>query len=119
MKIKKEMHPPESTSTPGSGGKAKYSENIVLQDLEEDIEKTLSSEFNETTSDDSDMSDSESDKPQTPTQQTAIPKESKGSFIGSEVEVRSLIYTFITTIQNIKLESSYPSIISPTKNFHR
>ena len=42
MKIKKEMHSPESTSTPGSGGKAKYSENIVLQDLEEDIEKTLS-----------------------------------------------------------------------------
>lgn len=102
MKIEKEMYSPESTSTLASGGKAKYSANIVLQDLEEDNEKTLSSNFDETTSGyDSDKSDSESDKSPTPTQQTASPKESEGSFIGSEVEVRSLIYTVITMIQNI------------------
>ena len=103
MKIEKEMYSPESTSTLASGGNAKYSANNLLQGLEEeDNEKTLSSNFDETTSGyDSDKSDSESDKSPTPTQQTASPKESEGSFIGSEVDVRCFIYTVITMIQNI------------------
>ena len=102
MKIKKGMYSPESSSSSASGAKGKYSANIVLQDLEEDNEKTLSSNLDETTSGyDSDKSDSESDKSPTPTQQTASIKESEGSIIGSELELRSLIYTVITMIQNI------------------
>ena len=96
MKIKKEMYSPESTSSPASGAKAKYSANIVLQDLEEDDEKTLSSNLNETTRDDSEYSDSESDKSPTPNQQIETPKESEGALKRSEAEVRSLIYTFMS-----------------------
>ena len=79
MKIKKEMYSPESTSSPASGAKVKYSANIVLQDLEEDAEKTLSSNLNETNSDDSDNSESESEKSPTPTQEIATPKESENT----------------------------------------
>ena len=94
MNIEKEMYSPESTSTPDLGAKAKYSANIVLQDLEEDDEKTWSSNLNETTRDDSEYSDSESDKSPIPTQPIATPKESEGALKPSEAEVRSLIYTF-------------------------
>ena len=87
MKIKKEMYSPESTSSPASGAKVKYSANIVLQDLEEDAEKTLSSNLNETNSDDSDNSESESEKSPTPTQEIATPKESENTFKRSEAEV--------------------------------
>ena len=87
MNIKKEMHSPESTSTPDLGAKEKYSANIVLQDLEEDDEKTLSSNLNETNSDDSDNSESESEKSPTPTQEIATPKESENTFKRSEAEV--------------------------------
>ena len=93
MKIKKEMYSPESTSSPASGAKAKYSANIVLQDLEEDDEKTLSSNLNETNSDDS---ESESDKSPTLTQQIVTPRELEGTLERSEAEVRSPIYTFIS-----------------------
>ena len=96
MKIKKGMYSPESTSSSASGAKGKYSANIVLQDLEEDDEKTLSSNLNETTRDDSEYSDSESDKSPTPTQQIATPKESEGALKPSKAEVRSLIYTFMS-----------------------
>ena len=96
MNIKKEMHSPESTTTPDLGAEAKYSANIVLQGLEEDDEKTLSLKLNETTRDDSQYSDSESDKSPTPTQQIATPKESEGTLNCSEAEVRSLIYTFMS-----------------------
>ena len=89
------MYSPESTSTPDLGAKAKYSANIVLQDSEEDDEKTLSSHLNETTRDDSEYSDSESDKSPTPIQQSATPKESEGALKPSKAEVRSLIYTFM------------------------
>ena len=80
------MYSPESTSSPASGAKAKYSANIVLQDLEEDDEKTLSSNLNETNSDDS---ESESDKSPTPTQQIVTPNELEGTLERSEAEVRS------------------------------
>ena len=93
MKIKKEMYSPESTSSPASGAKAKYSANIVLQDLEEDDEKTLSSNLNETNSDDS---ESESDKSPTLTQQIVTPRELEGTLERSEAEVRSPIYTFMS-----------------------
>ena len=96
MNIKKEMHSPESTTTPDLGAKAKYSANIVLQDLEEDDEKTLSSNLNETNSDDSDNSESESEKSPTHTHEIATPKESEGVLKPSEAEVRSLIYTFMS-----------------------
>ena len=96
MNTKKEMHSPEITTIPDSGAKAKYSANIVLQDSEEDDEKTLSSNLNETTRDDSEYSDSESDKSPTPTKQIATPKESEGALKRSEAEVRSLIYAFMS-----------------------
>ena len=47
MNIKKEMYSPENT-TGASRAKGKYSANILLQDLEEDNEKSLSSNLNET-----------------------------------------------------------------------
>ena len=120
MKIKKEMYSPESTSG-ASGAKGKYSANILLQDLEEDDEKTLSSNLNETASDDSDNSDIDSDKSSTPTQQIATPKGSEGSFIGSEAEVGSIIYAFITMIHKIKINLNLfvASLYHVTKNFHR
>ena len=90
------MYPPESTSSPASGSKGKYSANIVLQDLEEDDEKSLASNLNETNSDDSDNSESESDKSPTPTQQIATPKESEGTLERIEGEVRSPIYMFMS-----------------------
>ena len=96
MNIKKEMHSPESTTTSDLGAKAKYSANIVLQDLEEDDEKTLSSNLNKTTRDDSEYSDTESHKSPTPTKQIATPKESEGGLKRSGEEVRSLIYTFMS-----------------------
>ena len=96
MTIKKEMNSPESTSTPDLGAKEKYSANIVLQDLEEDDEKTLSSNLNETNGDDSDDSESESDKSPTLTQQIVTPRELEGTLERSEAEVRSPIYTFMS-----------------------
>ena len=95
MNIKKEMHSPESTTTPDLGSKAQYSANIVLQDSEEDDEKTLSSNLNKTTRDDSEYSESESDKSTTLTQQITSPRESEGALKRSGEEVRSLIYTFM------------------------
>ena len=93
MKIKKGMYSPESTSSSASGAKGKYSANIVLQDLEEDDEKTLSSNLNETNSDDS---ESKSYKSPTPIEQIATPKQSDGTLERSETGVRSPIYTFMS-----------------------
>ena len=95
MNIKKEMYSPDGASSPAPMAKAKYSANISLKDLEEDNETTLSSNLDETTRDDSDNSDSESDKSVTPTQQTPIPKEFDGTKKRGEVEVRSPINMFM------------------------
>ena len=95
MNIKKETYSPEGASAPAPMAKAKYSANILLKDLEEDNETTLSSNLDETTRDDSDNSDSESDKSVTPTQQTPIPKEFDGTKKRGEVEVRSPINMFM------------------------
>ena len=82
---------------------AKYSANISLKDLEEDNETTLSSNLDETTRDDSDNSDSESDKSVTPTQKTPIPKELDETNKRGEAEVRSLINMFMAMIHKINL----------------
>ena len=94
------MYSPESTSSYAAEAKGKYSANIVLQDLEEDDEKTLSSTLNETNSNDSDNSESESGKSPTPAQQIATPKESVGTLECSEAEVRSPNYTFMSCYTN-------------------
>ena len=102
MNIKKEMYSPDGASSPAPMAKAKYSANISLKDLEEDNETTLSSNLDdETTRDDSDDSDSESDKSVTPAQQTPIPKELDETSKGGEAEVRSLINMFMAMIHNI------------------
>ena len=95
MNIKKETYSPEGASAPAPMAKAKYSASISLKDLEEDNETTLSSNLDETTRDDSDNSDSESDKSVTPTQ---IPKEFDGINKRGEAEVRSLINMFMAII---------------------
>ena len=91
MNIKRETYSPEGASARAPMAKAKYSANILLKDLEEDNESTLSSNLDITIRDDSDNSDSESDKSVTPTQQTPIPKEFDGTNKGGEAAVRSLI----------------------------
>ena len=99
MKIKKEMYSPESTSS--SAAKGKYSANIVLQDLEEDDEKTLPSNLNETNSNDSDNSESESGKSPTPAQQIATPKESVGTLECSEAELHVYVMLHKLIIKSI------------------
>ena len=100
--------------------KAKYSANILLKDLEEDNETTLSSNLDETTRDDSDNSDSESDKSVTPTQRTPIPKELDETNKRGEAEVRSLINMFLWPRYTTKqFESICRLIILPNKKFHR
>ena len=89
------MYSPEGASAPAPMAKGKCSANILLKDLEQDNETILSSNLDETTRDDSDNSDSESDKSVTPTQQTPIPKEFDGTKKRGEVEVRSPINVFM------------------------
>ena len=115
MNIKRDTYSPEGASSPVPMAKAKYSANILLKDLEEDNETSLSSNLDETTCEDSDNSDSES---VTPTQQTPIPKEFDGTNRGDEAEVRSLIN--IAMIRNITInqfESICSFIISHNKIF--
>ena len=95
MNIKRDTYSPEGASSPAPMAKAKYSANILLKDLEEDNETTLSSNLDETTRDDSDNSDSESDKSVTPNQQTPISKEFEETNKRGEADVRSLINMFL------------------------
>ena len=63
------MYAPESSPTPVSGATERYSGSILLQDLEEDNKPTLTKLFNETTREESDISNisySDSDSDMTP-----------------------------------------------------
>ena len=114
MNIKRDTYSPEGASSPAPMAKAKYSANILLKDLEEDNETSLSSNLDKTTCEDSDNSESES---VTPTQQTPIPKEFDGTYRGDEAEVRSLIN--IAMIRNITINLFVASLYRITKFFRR
>ena len=105
MNIEKEMYAPESSPTPVSGATERYSGSILLQDLEEDNKPTLTKLFNETTRDDSDISnnvfsDSDSDSTPTAAEQNSFPKENEeGSLERGDPQVMSVLNTLIIMIQ--------------------
>ena len=101
------MYAPESSPVPIPGARERYSASILLEDLEEDNKPTLTKVFNETTRDDSDISDnsysySESDSTPTAAQQNPFPKKfEEGAIERSEVQVMSVLNTLMTMIYKI------------------
>ena len=95
------MYAPENSLTPVLGATERYSRSILLQDLEEDNKPTLTKLFNETTREESDISDisySDSDSDSTPTaaERNSIPKEVEGGAIErGEVQIMSVRNTLI------------------------
>ena len=107
MNIKKEMYAPESSPVPIPGATERYSASILLEDLEEDNNPTLTKLFNETTRDDSDISnnsysDSDSDSTPTAAEQNSFSKEFEGGFLErGDVQVMRVLNTLMTMIHKI------------------
>ena len=109
MNIEKEMYPSESSPTPVSGATERYSASILLEDLEEDNKPTLTKLFNETTRDDSDISnnshsDSDSDSTPTAAEQNSFLKEFEGgSLERGVVQVMSVLNTLMNMIHKFQI----------------
>ena len=99
------MYAPGSSPTPVPEATERYSPSILLQDLEEDNKPTLTKLFNETTRDNSDISNnsySDSDSTPTAAAQNSFKTEFEGGALErGDVKVMSVLNKWMTMIHKI------------------